>query len=272
MIRHRPGPPTGPYIANQASNQFRGLRGWWPTAGSPSAGSKVLAERACGGKFGVQENGAAWATHAALGQCERFTVGTASRVDLGVVNVTAPLSLMAWCVPNYTNSSVYPKLVCKGHTTPTSAPYIIYDIGSTKASPSKFSMEISAGSGSNVSAVAASTITSGTLYLVVGTYDGAKMRVYINGVASGTPTSTSLTMGTNTVSTYLGTLGGATSNDFDGWIGDTRIYGKCLTPDEVWQLYDPATRWELYEPVRRVWAIDAVAATGRKCGPAAQMM
>lgn len=274
MRRYVSGPYAGPFVINRASEQARQLLGWWPTTGARSAGTTMLGERAGRVSMGALEQGASWATHTQLGQCIRYTSGTGSRTNLGIINIGAPFSLAAWCVPNYTNTALYPKLICKPHISGSAAPYIIYNIGSTNTSPSKFSMEISSGSGSNTGATAASSITAGTLYHVVGTYDGATMRVFVNGLADGTPVSIALTIGTNDVATYLGTLYGGANNDFDGWIGDTRIYGRCLKPEEIYRLYAPETRWELYEPVRRVWAIDAVASApvGRKHGPAVQMM
>lgn len=45
------------------------------------------------------------------------------------------------------------------------------------------------------------------------------------------------------------------SRAFDGWIGEWRVYAnRVMTPNELWELYDPATRWDLYwTPGRRVF-------------------
>ena len=45
-----------------------------------------------------------------------------------------------------------------------------------------------------------------------------------------------------------------------GYVAEYRTYNRALQPDDVWQIYDPATRYDLYQPLRRLWAVKSVGA------------
>jgi len=80
--------------------------------------------------------------------------------------------------------------------------------------------------------------TETTWYHVVGTYDGATINIYVNGV-KGTPYSKtgSIIFGANT---YIGrgTYNGGLAYHFNGLIDDVRIYNYALTSEQVKQVYN----------------------------------
>ena len=79
-----------------------------------------------------------------------------------------------------------------------------------------------------------------TVYHVVATYDGSKMKLYINGNLEKTQnynaTINPPTSGTNMI--LGGTPSGSSvSNYFNGKIYSAAVYNRALTADEVYQNY-----------------------------------
>jgi hypothetical protein len=74
---------------------------------------------------------------------------------------------------------------------------------------------------------------------IVGTYDGSRMKAYINGslVYDVALTGTISGNGNWVLGTYYGTLTDGTHN-FDGFIGPSRIYNRALTIEEIKQNYN----------------------------------
>lgn len=83
------------------------------------------------------------------------------------------------------------------------------------------------------------TYTDGVWYHVVGTYDGDKQRIYIDGELAGTgPTYTggiTLNAGYNF---FVGNWDGGVQYPHDGTISDVRVYNRALTAEEAQILYD----------------------------------
>jgi hypothetical protein len=52
---------------------------------------------------------------------------------------------------------------------------------------------------------------------------------------------------------------GGFAHPFGGLIADVRLYDRILSPQEIWRMWDPATRWELYRPPRRTRAMNSPA-------------
>jgi len=80
----------------------------------------------------------------------------------------------------------------------------------------------------NVSA----SLTANTWYHVAGVYDGAQMRVYLNGVQTGSPLSATGTL----VNIGVPVTIGATSSSilsFNGLIDEARIYSRALSTSEI---------------------------------------
>lgn len=87
------------------------------------------------------------------------------------------------------------------------------------------------------------TISSGTWYHIVGTWDGTTINLYVNGTSDATGVSFSGTLrsgGAN--NTYIGADqnggAGAPANFFDGAIDEVGIWNRALTGAEITQLYN----------------------------------
>ncbi|HKQ39468.1 MAG TPA: PKD domain-containing protein [Verrucomicrobiae bacterium] len=135
------------------------------------------------------------------------------------LNVTAALTLMCWCYPTVITNS-YRNLVYK--------PEDIYFIEGFTPAPNtpRFYGTFS---GANLNA--ASTLPVNQWTHVAGTYDGAVMRIYINGVEAANRAQT----GPIRTSTYDLGIGGNSLNGqyFPGRIDEVRIYNRALTASEI---------------------------------------
>lgn len=67
---------------------------------------------------------------------------------------------------------------------------------------------------------------------------------------------------------------GGTFDTLNGKVADIRYYTKCVTPEVIWQDYDPATRYDLWQPMRsrRWFAPSTVVALPPGLGPSLSMV
>lgn len=102
-------------------------------------------------------------------------------------------------------------------------------------------------------------LSPGSWYQLVGTYDGTTVKVYVNGVLRGTgtqPISGHIINGSSPV--ILGDSAASATDlvPVNGYIDETRIYNKALTPAEISALYSTAmsetdtlkAHWKMDEP------------------------
>jgi Concanavalin A-like lectin/glucanases superfamily len=82
--------------------------------------------------------------------------------------------------------------------------------------------------------VSATTVSAGTTYHVVGTYDGSNMRIYVNGVLESTFARSS-TVNDSTFGGVLASPGWGTlpSPAFQGQLDEIAIYGTALSPTRI---------------------------------------
>ncbi len=88
-----------------------------------------------------------------------------------------------------------------------------------------------------VSATGATTLQPGVTYHVAGTYDGATLTVYVNGVADGSFAHTGA-IPTNSLPVRIGADSTGAGNLFTGWIDEVEIFGRALSQGEVQAIHD----------------------------------
>lgn len=93
--------------------------------------------------------------------------------------------------------------------------------------------------GSSQTGCASPTATvTGTTYHVVGTFDGANMRLYVNGVLKNTTALAGTIWTVATANSFaIGRLGALSSDYFDGRVDEVAIYQRALTLSEVLSHY-----------------------------------
>lgn len=107
------------------------------------------------------------------------------------------------------------------------------------ANPCNWQLEVSAGKATLVldeydlnGVRGSTTLALNTWHHVAGTWDGSKVRIYVNGVLDAAPTVLAAPIGTDTRAVYLGGRIGSTDVT-NGVLDDVRFYSRCLTAAEV---------------------------------------
>lgn len=121
-------------------------------------------------------------------------------------------------------------------------PYNSYVVTSTDVGASqKWSFGVSSGTNGSGSGATDPNAMTTTWTHIAGTYDGANVKLYINGALVQTTAKTGLLGYTDsTLRIGLG-IPGSSLQYFKGWIDDVRIYGRAITSTEVSTLYSNTT-------------------------------
>ena len=148
--------------------------------------------------------------------------------DNASVDLTTGLTLEAWVYWNPTSSSF--GILGKYDTTTDKRAYLLFKSTTTKAT---FNIsENGTGTSAGVNSV---DLTSDEWYHIVGTYDGANVRIYTNGIESNsTPSSVTL----NTTDTNLDIGRFNNDNEYPDQLAQPRIYNRALTAEEVQRNYN----------------------------------
>lgn len=122
------------------------------------------------------------------------------------------------------------------------------------ANPNNYAFQISDGrvelvlDGNDAAGIRGNTIlNTGQWYHVAATWDGATVKIYVNGVLDNSPgTARSTAIATDTRPVYLG--GRAGSLDlFDGMLRELRMYNRALTSTEIAKLAGLLGHWKFAE-------------------------
>lgn len=92
------------------------------------------------------------------------------------------------------------------------------------------------------------TLSLGIWYHVAATWDGATVRLYLNGVSDMAPASRTTAIGVDTRPVYLGGRPGATDY-VHGALDDVRFYNRALTPGEIVRLMQDGKRIDRWASV-----------------------
>jgi hypothetical protein len=104
-------------------------------------------------------------------------------------------------------------------------------------SGSKLRFRIKAGGATSTLVASSGTMDTDKWYHAAVTYDGAAMKIYLDGAEVGSMGKTG-TVGVNpAVSAWIGNNPGNPSQGFNGIIDEVRLYNRALSPSEIDQLY-----------------------------------
>ena len=92
-----------------------------------------------------------------------------------------------------------------------------------------------------VSQVTTSFSDSSSWHHVAGTFDGSKIRLYLDGIEVGTPANDTFNFAGTNGTTYIGKQVGSSDSSihFAGLIDDVRIYNRALSDAEIQTLFNP---------------------------------
>lgn len=244
-------PPSGPFEMNRASPQARGLLMWAPSLPGARAHAGLAVDRVR--HLAATMNGAmSWVPNPVAGAAWVFSGSGTYLRFASVLASGSNMAIAAWV--RCTSAAAAQYVVTKSNGA--SAGAIVLSLGGTPYSVID-GMAFYAGGG--LSGWKHSGINSydirndGLTHLVVGTYDKQYLRYYVDGILRASAAET-----TALPAAAVPIDVGVYANDsayYTGQVGGVRIYDRCPSADDVWQMWDPMTRWELYEVQRRVWAL-----------------
>lgn len=234
-------------IFNRASPQALDLLGWWPlmqTAGS-------MDELVAGRTTTLTDPGGD--THPEIGLATHFSRSletTAFVLASTVFDFSGSFTISAWIV-GMGSTGTFRSVIT--HRDSGSGGIGTYGMDVSSAEVCRFYIH----SGGSFQVASGSTsIVQNELTHVVGVFDddNNEIRVYVNGREDGSAAASNALVASSKqvrIGSWRQTI--SEGDVFQGLITDARIYGRAISDEEIWTLYDPSTRWNLYwYPTRRV--------------------
>ncbi|MEK6849846.1 MAG: LamG domain-containing protein, partial [Nanoarchaeota archaeon] len=152
------------------------------------------------------------------------------------LNITGPdLSVEAWIRSPEATTGEYDRIVNKA-IAGGADPYNAYGLVRTGGSGTVQFELATGGGGSSTSVASTAGISANTWIHLVGTYDGNRMKLYVNGVLN----NSALKTGNITGTTSGVTMGGnfeVSGEYFNGQIDGVRIYNRTLSANEILNHY-----------------------------------
>jgi len=191
------------------------------------------------GNDGTLVNGAAF--EASTGDGSAFAVrldGLDDSIDLGSVDVEGTgLTLAArFNADDFPGSSNDPRLISKA--TGTSANDHVFMLGTIRAGADvRLRARVRTGGVTTTLIASSGALSTGEWYHAAATYDGASLRLYLNGVEVGSSPFLGSVDVDPSVAVAVGSQPpGAGDRNFDGLIDDVRITSRALSRSEIAQL------------------------------------
>jgi hypothetical protein len=190
-------------------------------------GSGATAADTSGNSNTLTLNGATWNATGKYGKALSFngTSGYASTPDSPALDIVSAGTLEAWVKINALNQ--WHGIIAKANTSSDAARNYAMEITNTNQ------VACFLGNGSAATPLMTSTtaLATGAFYHIACTWDGANLKVYVNGVMERS-VAQSLTPAANTDSLMIGQYGGGA--DFaNATIDEIRIYSKALSAAEI---------------------------------------
>ncbi len=154
-------------------------------------------------------------------------------LSAGLLPTMQTVSMSAWVNP--TVKTPWIKIICKPWTN-FGGPYQIFSLEVTGPKDSAIQFHVGLNSEFSKYAVSTDSLKNKEWTHLAGTYDGATMRLYVNGAEAG---SYSWTMGpippmpTNQMPWTIGGWGGNNGEILNGKIDEPRIYSGVWSPDYI---------------------------------------
>lgn len=252
---------------SQKSNLNQGLVGYW-TFDAANMGTTSANDLSGNGNSAYEINGPRRVL-GKIGQGVGFHGGEANNreayvsvPDSAMFTPATTLTAAAWIKADKVAQNAYAAILAKRYDLAVD-PYNSYIIDTT-ASGNSPEFCVSTGVSGSQTCVASGTLTTSWTH-VAGTYDGARIRLFVNGrlvssaVMTGSIgyTSLPLTIGDN--------QDNGSNQSFEGIIDDVRIYDRALGEDEIRRLYNMggttklnvSQKYNLNQGLAGYWTFDA---------------
>ena len=213
------GPPG---FAQTCIDLPSGLVSWWPADGNATDFS--------GPNPGQLQQGASFGAAEVL---QGFLLdGVDDHVLIphqASLNLPSALSVEAWINPSDLTCTDTRRIANKL----TSGPFVGWNFD-LQCGTGRLRVELFNSSGTGNSRTSSSSIPTGTLTHVAFTWDGTKIRIYVNGALDAQGGTTIASIGANTVPLLIGRF---SASYFKGLIDELSIYSRALSDAEVQALY-----------------------------------
>lgn len=228
----------------------RGLVGAWLF----TEGAGLLAQDCVnGGRFadGSRQDGRLTAvtqwTQGNLGRALSFN-GTSEDLQCGGGTPLSRFSVAAWVYP--TSFADYRTIICRGNGANRN-----YEID-LEQTTGKMRVIFTDGSNSFRTLIGNTGLTLNKWTHIIGTFDGATLAAYVNGIVDGNVTAAFAPDVSTIWVLRIGSLLGA--NYFAGNIAEVRLFNRALAPQEVRDLY--ASTYREFAPPPAIYAPGTAAA------------
>jgi hypothetical protein len=223
---------------NKPTN-YLGLIGYWTFDGKDMTPN--VRDISGQGNHGIHAGQATTTTIGKVGQALTFDgVGYVSMGDVSTLEGMSAITVSAWVKSGDAINAGNQRIVSKSKNGQANGSWYI-GRGDTEQ------LSFTAGNGtSQVSAVSDSVFRDTSWHHVVGTYDGANVLLYVDGVSA--DSSANSQTGSIVDSTYYVCIGRDSSgtncaggDPYNGSVDDVRIYNRAITANEVKGLYNSAS-------------------------------
>ena len=227
----------GTYGTSAYMDQWSGVIGaWCPSLGPTGLRLHDFSRRANWGTLNNMDAATDWIVDAG-----RYVIdvdGSNDFIDMGdPTSLETPLvTFSLWCRPRTTNQSPFSTIAGKEWSTPRTSPFVSYKFGANFSSNASgpYSFEINV-NGTNRSIAATFGPSAGRLDFLCGTYDGATIRFYVNGVLNNSASHSGVIQYSNgPFRIGANATGGELYN---GNVDDILVSDRALSAAEVWERY-----------------------------------
>lgn len=244
---------SGEFVLDTGSEQAQGLGGWWPL-GVHGGNSKDW-DYSLFNNNGTRTNDPTRkaVNHPRYGGIHALDFdGVNNYVDVGdlsIFEVPQGITVSAWARPSISEQTNFSAIVVKEYAATRTAPFISWKLaGHGGAGENVYQFE----TGHSVSAPQRNEAASTTVPTInewvhlLGTYDGAVTRLYVNGIEEGTDNAF-----TSDIIYLDGRLLFGANEDvaelWDGLTDDVRFYNRALSAAEAFNNYNEP--WRLVYPL-----------------------
>ncbi|TSC52475.1 MAG: hypothetical protein LiPW41_245 [Parcubacteria group bacterium LiPW_41] len=204
-----------------------GVVGYWHF----DEGTGTIAYDASGrGNNGTLTNGPTWqvSTNCKAGMCLNFD-GTDDYISTSSIpNLTSEFSFSVWAKTPILQDSTYDTIISKFSSSPYNGWFL-------RHSPNTNAIYFSFYNAGSSYSVSTSALTANTWIHYVGTFDGSNMKLYTNGLLSGTQVGS---VGSATTNFAIGGNYGGPSETWNGSIDEVRVYNRALSASEILAMYN----------------------------------
>lgn len=214
----------------QITSKFdTGLVGYWHLDENTSS---TAYDASGNSKNGILTNSPTWQTGSSCkaGGCLSLGGVNSYVVASSIPNLTGAFTVEAWATTPVVQDSTYDAIVSKFSSGPYNGWFIRRNSNSSVVNITIYN------NGSSTAYIAGPTIIANAWTYYAVTFDGTSVKFYVNGVLIGS--AGSVIVGSATTNFAIGGNYGGSTENWNGYIDEVRIYNRALTATEIQDQYN----------------------------------